>query len=222
MDLKTIHTEIAHHWIRINGISDQLKKVLSGFEGNNLFGYVYIDHTAGVTLEVVKLFDVENGEIIYKDSPSDKSTRIIARLEGIINSEEIQLLPNELIEELHLEVPEYLASYEKPELDEFRLDDSFHEFRGDGFPDDVQILLPPIKGFQPELIWGRVEKHENDQLTCQLLNQPHQDFGIQIYDLLHVSIQTIEGDKYLVCEIETKENSETKTTKTNKKPWWKF
>ncbi|WP_430408854.1 hypothetical protein [Kordia sp.] len=53
MNLKTIHTHLANQWIRINGISNKIKKGLTDFEVENLFGYVYIDHTAGVTLEIV-------------------------------------------------------------------------------------------------------------------------------------------------------------------------
>lgn len=185
MDLKTIHTHLANQWIRINGISDEIKKRLTDFEGENLFGYIYIDHTAGVTLEVVRLFDIVNDEIMWKGSPIEKNIRVISRLDGIIRSKEVHILSDELIKEYQLEVPEYISSYEEPILQEFRFDERFHQFRGDGFPDDVQILLPPTHGLRPELIWGRVEKYENNILECQILKQPYQDFGIHLNDIVY-------------------------------------
>ena len=183
---------------------------------------MYIDHTAGITLDVLKIFDIQDEQIIYRESPSDKNVRVISRLDGIIKSKEIHILPDEQIEELELKIPEYLSIYERPDLMTFRLDETFHKFRADGYPDDVQFLLLPKGDLKPELVWGRVEQYENGFMSCKLLNQPHQNFGLKINDILKVSLQSIDGDEYLVYEIEAIKKNSPKSNKTTQKPWYKF
>ena len=114
MNLKEIHTHIWNKWIKILGICDELKKVLSVFKGNNIIGYVYIDHTAGITLDVIKIFDIKGKEIIYRGSTTDKNIRVISHLDGFITSEEIHILPEKQINKLELNTPEYLPVYETP------------------------------------------------------------------------------------------------------------
>ncbi len=220
MQLKKIHTEIANKWIEIRGISNELKNVLHDFKGDNLIGYVYIDHTAGITLDVIKIFDIKNDQLVFRESPADKETRIISRFNGIINSKEISVLSEESVDKLNLKTPEYLSVYERVDLDEFRSNNRIHKFRAEGYPDDVQILLLPNNPFQPELVWGRVEKFENDHLTCNILNLPNQNIGINENDLVKATVKTLKGNEYIVCIIES--NSESNLYKTNKKSWWKF
>jgi hypothetical protein len=219
MSLKTIHTDLGNKWVKITGISEQLKKVLFDFEGDNLFGYVYIDHTAGVTLEVVRIFDIQDGVITYNESPPEKKIRVICRTEGIVTSESIHLLSEEEINEHKLTIPETISIYDRDDLTEFRKSEAFHEFRGDGYPDDIQVLLPPINGNSPEIIWARVESYENGKVQCQMLNQPNQNFGMNINDQITASIQSIKGDNYVVCELD---NSSSEGNQPAKKVWWKF
>ena len=218
MSLKEIHTKIVNKWIKIEGLNEELKNILYDFDGDNLIGYVYIDHTAGITLDIIKLFDLENEKFIFKESPSDRETRIISRLSGIINAQKVTVLDNEFINEYNLKTPEYLSIYERNDLEEFRLENKFHEFRAEGYPDDIQILLLPDTTYQPELVWGRVEKYKNDILTCSILNQPNQDLGIHINDLVDAAIEILGGNKYIVHKIKLTSASNNKS----KKSWWKF
>ncbi|MEP0264030.1 hypothetical protein [Dokdonia sp.] len=219
MDLRIAHIHLANKWVRIDGISPDLKKVLSGFKGDNLFGYMYIDHTAGLTLEAVKLFTLENEEIIYQESPPDKQTRVISRLDAVITSSEIRILPEEKIETLQLELPFPLDSYKRDDLEDFRKEEAFHEFRGEGFPDDIQVLFPPTEKLKPELVWGRVEKYENNKITFQLLNQPHQNFGLNIHNTATATVQNIENKTYVVCKLDLERPP---STQLKEKKWWKF
>lgn len=219
MDLRVAHIHLANKWVRIHGISDALRKALSGFEGDNVFGYVYIDHNAGLTLEVVKIFTLENDKVIYQESPPDKQTRVICRLDAIISSSETHILSAEDVNNLQLELPYSLDSYQRNDLEEFRNTEEFHPFRGEGYPDDIQVLFPPIGKLKPELIWGRVKKYENGKITFQLLNEPHQNFGLNIHNTATAILQSIEDDTYIVCEI-TSEN--TPTLQVKKKKWWQF
>lgn len=216
MSLKSIHTDLADTWVKITGISDPIKKVLPEFETENVIGYVYVDHEAGITLDIIKLFEIQGEEIVFQDSPSDKNIRVICRLDGILQSNQVDVLSEEFLEKHSLERPEYLDLYERKDLEEFRHIEDFHNFRAEGYPDDIQILLPPTETLQPELIWGRVEKFENGKLTCQVLNQPRQNFGVNVNSLVTAAPYIIQDEKYLVVEINVSEPTK------HKKPWWKF
>ena len=209
-----MHAFIMNKWVRIGGFSDGLQKALHDFEGANLFGYVYIDHTAGVTLEVIKLFDVKEEELIFKTSPIDKNIRVICRLDAIVKSAELFMVSEEELKKYNLVYPEYLSGYERNDLNAFRLKKEYHAFRGEGYPDDVQVLLMPAnEQLQPELIWTRVEQHENGQIKGRLLNQPHQNLGVQLNDMISASFQEMNGKHYITCELKD-------TPK--KKKWWKL
>ena len=218
--MKHIHTEMANRWLRIDGLSPAFKKLLGEFEATHLFGYVYIDHTAGITLDVIKLFDVVEDDIVYRKSPLDENTRIVSRFENFMQAGEIQVLSDEEVTAYDLHLPHDIMSvYTKPQLEQFRASEMFHQFRAEGFPDDIQVLLPPIGDLKPELIWVRAEEYENDIVTCQLLNQPHQNFGINMNDTITASPQAVGDDYYIVGHISSQQASQQITK--NKK-WWKF
>lgn len=222
--MKDAHIQLANRWIRINNLNDQFTKLLGEFKGNNLFDYVYIDHTAGITLDVIKLFDVIEDDIVYRKSPVEGDTRIISRFNDFVNAGEITILTEKGVAKHDLHLPHDIMSvYAKPELEAFRTSEMFHQFRADGFPDDIQVLFPPIGDLKPELIWSRVEKYENDVVTCQLLNQPHQNFGINLKDTITASPQAVGDDYYIVAHISPKQASQQNSAQiTEKKPWWKF
>jgi len=220
--MKHIHTEIANHWIRINNITPALKSLLKEYSGDHLLGYVYIDHTAGITLDIIKLFEVVEDEIIFQRSPVDDNTRAICRFSEFINAGEISILSDEFVNAHNLEYPsEVLAVYAKPQLEDFRAAEAFHAFRAEGFPDDIQVLLPPIGELKPELIWARVETYENNVVTCQLLNEPHQNFGLHVNSTITASLAAVGDDAYVVAHIELPKSTTQKQSTKNKK-WWQF
>ncbi|MBC8753511.1 hypothetical protein H2O64_02435 [Kordia sp. YSTF-M3] len=216
--MKDAHVQLANRWIRINELDASFAKLLGEFKGSNLFGYVYIDHTAGITLDVIKLFNVVEDEIVFQKSPVDENTRIICRFDDFINAGEITILTDKGVAKHSLQLPNDIMSvYAKSHLEAFRTSETFHQFRAEGFPDDIQVLLPPIGDLKPELIWVRVENYENSILTCQLLNKPHQNFGIGLNDTFTASPQAVGDDYYIVGHISPQQAS----TQTAKK-WWKF
>ena len=218
MNLKTIHTTHANHWVRVTSFSPTLKKSLADFQGNQLFGFLYIDHQAGITLEVVQLYDEVDGAIQFQTSPKDKNLRVICRLGQLIDGDNLQVLSQDEIEKYNLQLEISLDVYDRTDLDVFRNTEAFHEFRADGYPDDVQVMLPPIDGLQPELMWGRVEQYDEETkvIRCNLLNKPQQNFGLGIDDTVNATIETIEGNSYIICHIAEIPNSK------KPKKWWKF
>ncbi|WP_420572255.1 hypothetical protein [Kordia sp.] len=218
--MKDAHIQLANRWIRINNLDENFTRLLGEFTGTHLFGYVYIDHTAGITLDVIKLFDVIEDDIVYRKSPLEGDTRIISRFSDFIDAGEIIILNEEGVVNFDLQLPNDIMSvYAKPNLEPFRTSEVFHQFRAEGFPDDIQVLLPPIGNLQPELIWVRVEAYENDIISCELLNQPHQNFGININDTITASPQAVGDDYYIVGHI-SPQQAASQITKNKK--WWKF
>jgi hypothetical protein len=156
--------------------------------------------------------------MIFQRSPLDDDTRAICRFSDFINAGEILILSDEMVTSLDLEYPEEIISvYEEPHLEAFRASEIFHPFRAEGFPDDIQMLLPPIDNLKAELIWARVEKYENEIFMCQLLNQPHQNFGISMNHVIPASLQAYNDEQYVIAHLPT-----TSTPSQNSKKWWKF
>ncbi|MGH1386286.1 hypothetical protein [Kordia sp.] len=216
--MKDAHLQLANRWIRLNNIAPSLKNLFREYSGDHLLGYVYIDHTAGITLDIIKLFDIVNDEMIFQRSPLDDDIRAICRFSDFINAGEILILSDEMVASFNLNYPEKIISaYEQPHLEAFRTSEVFHPFRAEGFPDDIQMLLPSRGNLAAELIWARVEGYENEVLMCQLLNQPHQNFGISINNVIPASLQTYDNEQYVIAHLPI-----ASTPSQSSKKWWKF
>lgn len=216
--MKHIHTEMVNRWVCI----DNLTTDYGESKAKHLFGYVYIDHTAGITLDIIRFFDIVEDEIVYRKSPVDENIRTIVRFNEFIQSGDIKVLLEEEVAHYNLQLPYDIESiYGREDLATFRAAETFHKYRAVGFPDDIQILLPPFGTLEPELIWARVEKYENNVLTCELLNEPHQDFGVHINSSLTASVQNTEDDYFIVGHISPKETIAQKQITKHKK-WWQF
>lgn len=220
MDNRQFHKKFANHWVKISGMTPGIKKMLAEFDGEHAFAYIYIDHDQGLSLDFAQTFDLENGEIVRVKSPVSKGVRCLARFDQFINSEKIELASPEEIEQNELKLLIPLETLDnRQDLNEFRNETFFDQFRAPGYPDDVQILLPPRGDLKPELIWARVEAFdpENNLIHCYLLNQPSQKFGLGLGSELSVVPVKIEDEFYLMWE---KPGPEAGAGPA-KKPWWK-
>jgi hypothetical protein len=100
----------------------------------------------------------------------------------------IEQLSQDQIKSLSLlEKPEWLKFYDEPDLERTRQLEFLHPFRAPGFPDDIRVLLPTVKGKREEVVWTRIEPYRVDGVfVCTLLNQPNQDFKINLLDRIEV------------------------------------
>ncbi|WP_027381281.1 hypothetical protein [Chryseobacterium daeguense] len=189
-----------------------LSTLLTGYNGENLIGYTYIDHEEGITLDILKLFTEDNGDFnISKDLEADKS-RAIIRFEDFYETD-FQLAEDEMVKKLGARIPAYLESYRRDDLKSFREEKDYDKFRTPGFPDDIQIFLINNKN-TPELIWARVENYNPETKigVSKLIVEPHQNFNLNIFDNLLFKLMEINGQPYPVAIIENKPE----------KKWWKF
>ncbi|KFF19458.1 hypothetical protein [Flavobacterium hydatis] len=212
--------EIWGQWITINNYQNYpaLVNMLADFVGDNILGFVYIDHVAGTTLEVVKLFNNVDDEIVFTDSPRDKEIRVIIR-HAQFSQTLFQVIEDKFLGDYELVKPLYIESYDRDDLTEFRRDETLDPFRAEGFPDDIKILLlSKDNDTTPELVWGRIIKynHLNKTGISQLMVQPNQDFGINKNEGLAFTMTEVEDEVWIIGIIIDKK------VKIESKPWWKI
>ncbi len=74
-------------WIKI---SNYQNKNLN-FKGDHFFGYTYIDHEAGLTVDAIKFFKIENNSIVITEDCIELNERTIFRFEALSQKYEMQL-----------------------------------------------------------------------------------------------------------------------------------
>jgi hypothetical protein len=210
--------EIAGQWITIENFKNYsaLANSLTDLTGDHILGYVYIDHAAGLTLDIIKLFNRNDHKIEFTDTLRDKELRVIIR-HAQFSETSYQVVKGDSFGDYELVKPSHLESYDRDDLTNFRNDEALDSFRAPGFPDDIQILLiQDDEDSRPELVWGRIEKYTRSNHTgiCHLMVQPHQNFGINKNDALAFALTELEDKMWLLGLIEN--------PKVKDKPWWKI
>lgn len=215
------NSQIWNQFIIIKNLTQNqiLSSLLKGYEGENILGYIYIDHEEGITLDILKLFSENNGEFeIKKDLIKDKS-RAILRFAQFTNID-FSIADIETLTKFETELPDYIKSYERMDLIDFRKEEKFKKFTAPGFPDDLQILLIKQNSKnKPEQIWGKVEEYDAIEKIgrAKLMVQPFQNLGIN------------KGEKILFKLLEINENEshpvsiiQPQSENTRVKKWWEF
>jgi hypothetical protein len=198
---------LINKWVMIKNIKNSIfiSKGLAqmGLRGNNVLGYSFVDHLYGLSIVIVKIIEINDDKLTLSEGPFDKGSGFILRYHSFLNLE-ISIIPPEGVKELDLpEMPRGMEVYSSPEQVKIRENEMLHPFRAEGFPDDVKILLPPIGGLNPELVWGRVEKiNEEDKIFyCELIDSPKQDFKVQAGELVDLVPVLVSGEKpQLLCK----------------------
>ena len=144
---------------------------------NGVLTQGYIDHTAGITFEILCVVRVEeDGRVEYRTpNPSVSFKLRYDSFEG-----DVILLSDKLIPVYQDKIDMIRNGYQvSEEIMKARNSSVFDAFRHPQFPDDM-LLYFIQDGFQTEGIWCRVEGEENGRPKAKLLNEPNQDFGIHI------------------------------------------
>ena len=198
--------DIIYKWIMIKDISKtNIYKSVSDFKGNNIIGFFYVDNTAGVTLDVVCLFDYVNDNISITENLLEKKIRVMLRYSSFKDLD-IELFETDQISTLGLTKPIWISSYEyeSEDLITTRKDRQLDKYRHDDYPDDIKVLLIH-QGLQPETVWCRLEKTISDGFyICRLINQPNQDFKISNGEQIEVFIGFVgtkaEKNRFILCK----------------------
>lgn len=165
-------------------LTGKLKMVFAGYpeyeQAEYALTYGYIDHTAGMTLEVMAAaIRREDGKGVRLE---DMNLQLASKIRiGVAKDKDCYILDDKLTKcahEWYREHIERLSDYDVgPEIEETRKMKFLDECRSPEYPDDVLVYLiqdeKTIEG-----CWVRIEGRAGRNLKGILLNEPDQDLGV--------------------------------------------
>lgn len=183
-------------------LKDNLKAVIKDFPGadraNCILTYGYIDHAAGLTLEVLAAAYKSEDGFLFEETNSKVTAKI--RI-GSIMEDECYYFDDEdgrLYARYANKVDALLDYNAGEEVEESRKMDFLDDSRSPEYPDDVLVYLLR-EGNQPEGCWVRIEGLAEHQIIGILLNEPDQDFGYHEGEKIAFFVQRMEEEKIVLC-----------------------
>lgn len=166
-------------------------------ESNGYLAYGYIDHDAGLTLEVIAAAKIGKESVEFFEASADIRSFIrigaVADVPVMFEADEGGGLARRYADRMavtrHYDADEEV---EKTRGMAF-LDDSRHEY----YIDDVQVYLVK-EGNQPEVCWARICGLGEKYLIGELLNEPNQDFGYHAGEKIAFFAQEMDDHK-IIC-----------------------
>ena len=156
-------------------------KALAGFEGaetaEGVLVYGYIDHEAGLTLEV--LAPAGRDKEYWRFTDGNDEIRSFIRMEAVAE-EEFSLINNEdgRLSARYAQKLEMLKVYDvSKEIEKSRTFGFLDGCRDSQYIDDVLVILTE-DGLKPEACWARIIGLSEHRIRAKLLNEPDQDFTI--------------------------------------------
>ncbi len=191
------------HWVLA---ADPLGRLASiqrqfGTNGSHAIGYVYVDHTAGVSMDVDSFcnFDLD-GSVVPLSGPRHNNESLKVRYD-LLAGMDIVLMDDIERNRLRLpKYPEWLPFYHHGGAEPLRRLALLHPLRAEGYPDDIKFLLPADTKHHGEVVWGRLENSIDDHhFECELLNEPDQDFGLHAGQHVVIRVREIPKGISSVC-----------------------
>ena len=182
-------------------LTDSIRSVVKDFPGieeaNCALTYGYIDHDAGLTLEILALGTKTESSFRFFDGNNTITVKL--RI-GSVEAEPFFWFEDEdgSLHARYKEKIDTLKHYEvNEEIEKTRtmgfLDSTRHPY----FIDDVMVIL--VKdGLQPEGCWTRITDCGEHSFIGTLLNEPNQDFGCHEGDTITFFVRQTD-DKEIVC-----------------------
>lgn len=179
-------------------LTDRLMSAIKDYPGAEeadcILIYGYIDHQCGLTLEILAAGQKNGNEFSFADGNDE--IRSFIRIGAV---EECDFYPvDNVTEKRYAEKTAILKAYDKSEeIEKTRGMDFLDGCRDPYYVDDVLVYL--IKdNLQTEGCWVRIEGIDPPGLKGTLLNEPNQDFGCHIQDIIPFRIQQMK-DGSVVC-----------------------
>ena len=168
-------------------IDDNIRKIIKTFpqadKVTHVLTYGYIDHEAGLTLEILTCAAKEGETFNFFASTAEN--RAIVRADAISELEIFCFGDDDEMAEMFKDKIENLKAYDVTEdIEKTRqwtfLDSIRHPF----YPDDIQVPIMQ-EGLETELCWLRLSGGGSFWCEGTLLNEPNQDFGYHKGDHIH-------------------------------------
>jgi len=181
-------------------LNDSLVSCLKGFpradEANCVIVYGYIDHDAGMTLEILSAARKTDSELEIFDGSDER--RAIARIGSVENAEFNILCDDDWLIQRYSEKIDMLKGYDvNEEIERSRgmmfLDSCRHDF----YPDNIMVGIFK-DGLQPEGCWVNISGLGDHCFIGKLLNEPNQDFGCHAGDEIEFFVNE-RDDKTIIC-----------------------
>lgn len=182
-------------------LKDNIRQCIENYpnaeKANCVLTYGYIDHDAGLTMEVLAAGFKDGDGFAFFDTSVE--TRAFIRVGAVIDDEVFFFddadggLSKKYAEKLdvlkHYEVSEEIEETRKMGF----LDKSRHDF----YPDDVMVYLTR-EGLNPEGCWVRIIGLGDHFIMGTLLNEPDQDFGYHEGEKVAFFVQKQEDESVIL------------------------
>ena len=172
-------------------------------EVNSMILLPYVDHTAGLSFQIVATCLLKNGKLTVYERGDDFKTLSNYRYSSLKNVE------FEYLDNLDLNADFDIKTYNDHAMEIFHLYNDndkllalrnlelLDEVREPEYPDDVFVGFFK-KGFGGEGMWVRYEDFEETDFYGILLNQPEQDLGVNMGDRVKFHL-TRDKDNKIFC-----------------------
>ena len=179
-------------------------------EVNSLIVLPYVDHQAGFSFQTVAACLWEDDNLLVYERPDDFQALSNIRWDAGLAEFEFEYLDN-----LNVNADFDIEEYKKHARDVFKFynDDEkllvlrmlpmLDEFRNDQHPDDILVFFFK-EGCNPEGMWVRYEDYNEEQeIFGRLLNQPDQDMGVNMGDMVQFFFtKNQDGKLFCVCDLD--------------------
>lgn len=182
-------------------LTDQIRKTIADFpdadKANCVLTYGYIDHEAGVTLEILAGAKKEGNRFQFFNG--NDSIRSFIRIEAVENDDLFWFEDaDNSIKVRYSEKIKMLQGYDvSEEIEKTRGMGFLDESRDPHCVDDVLVYLTR-EGLQPEGCWVRISGLGDHWIMGTLLNEPNQDFGYHMGETIAFFVHETE-DKKVIC-----------------------
>ena len=168
---------------------------------DSIITYCYIDEQCGITFEYLCPFNIDKKALfVQKDKDYSHKIRF-----GAVLDYEILIIDSGKTGDIEIDkwidiINEY---YDKNEfIRELRNYNILDPLRVRDFPDDIFISLYK-NGLGGEGMYAKLWKKEGDKIFGKLLNEPNQNFGVHLNDIVELSFSKDNDGKLICfCEVE--------------------
>ena len=192
---------------------DELFEEIENFnleeEVNSLIVLPYVDHQAGFSFQTVAVCLLKDSDLLVYERADDFQAMSNIRWDAVTDFE------FEYLDNLNVNADFDIEEYKKHARDIFkhynedekllvlRMLPMLDEFRNEQHPDDILVFFFK-EGCNPEGMWVRYEDYNEEQdIFGRLLNQPNQDMGVNVGDLVKFSFASNQdGDLLCVCKLD--------------------
>lgn len=191
-----------YHNFAVFPLTTVTRNALKGFGGvetaEGVLVYGYIDHEAGLTLEV--LTPAKRNKDFWRFTDGNDDIRSFIRMEAVAEKEFFLISNTDgRLSARYAKKLEMLKAYDvSEEIEKSRTFDFLDGCRHPQYIDDVLVTLIE-DGLKPESCWARIIDLSEHRIWAELLNEPEQDFKIHRGENFTFYVHQDDETKEVTC-----------------------